>query len=312
MPGDLIEPGARVRVEVPASSANLGPGFDSLGLGIEIRDVVEASLEGDSLIIEVTGAGADEVPTDESHLVYRSMVALWERLDVAPPVGLKLLCRNEIPHSRGLGSSASAIVAGVAAACALVRGDLDEGSLALVNDVASALEGHPDNASASVYGAFTTSWFDDTDQAWRTVRPEVHADLDVAVLVPEFTLATDKARAALPVQVPLADAARNAGRAALLVHAITNEPSLLFAATADWLHQENRRPAYPRSMALVDALRADGHAAFVSGAGPTVLVLGTDDVLASIEVPDEEWSLQRPGIAHDGVRVVSHKPWGSV
>ena len=306
MSRNVIEPGRHVRVDVPASSANLGPGFDSLGLGIEIRDVVEASVEGDRLIIEVEGAGAGDVPLDDRHLVHRSMLALWERLEVEPPAGLKLLCRNEIPHSRGLGSSASAIVAGVAAACALVRGELDDDSITLVNDVARALEGHPDNASASVYGGFTSSWFDEQDQAWRTARPGLHPDVDVAVFVPGFTLSTDKARAALPAQVTLADAARNAGRAALLVHALTTDPGRLLPATADWLHQENRRPAYPASMALVDSLRGHGHAAFISGAGPTVLVLGVGESLRDLSAPNDDWILLRPGIATHGVRVVSH------
>lgn len=300
-----IADGASVRVEVPASSANLGPGFDSLGLGVELRDALEVEVGGDRLVIEVSGAGAGQVPTDARHLVYRSMVAGWERLGVAPPTGLKLVCRNVIPHSRGLGSSASAIVAGVTAALALVR-PLDDELLALVNDISSDLEGHPDNASASVYGGFTSSWFDERASAWRTVRPGVHPEIDLAVLVPGFTLSTDKARAALPAHVPLADAARNAGRAALLVHALTAEPQLLLPATADWLHQEQRRPAYPASMTLVDHLRARGLAAFISGAGPTVLVLGESSALDEITAPNQDWTVLRPGIAHEGVRVVSH------
>lgn len=305
MPHKQIRPGLAVRVEVPASSANLGPGFDSLGLGIELRDVVEVEVVGDELVIEVEGAGAGEVPTNARHLVYRSMLALWERLDVEPPAGLKLLCRNEIPHSRGLGSSASAIVAGVTAAAALA-GPFDEAARAVVNDLASALEGHPDNASASVYGGFTASWFDERDGTWRTVHPALHPDVDVRVLVPDFTLATDKARAALPQTVPLADAARNAGRTALLVHALTTDPSLLLPATSDRLHQDSRRPAYPRSMAVVDDLRARGIAAFVSGAGPTVLALGTTAQLDGVQAPDAGWQVLSPGIARDGVRVVSH------
>lgn len=300
-----IEPGQCVRVEVPASSANLGPGFDSLGLGIELRDVLEVEVTGDGLVIEVEGAGAGEVPTDERHLVYRSMLTYWERVGATPPNGLKLLCRNVIPHSRGLGSSASAIVSGVSAAAGLV-GLFDNEVRASVNDVASALEGHPDNASASVYGGFTASWFDERDQAWRTVHPGLHPDVDVAVLVPDFTLATDRARAALPAAVPLADAARNAGRTALLVHAMTSDPTKLLPATADWLHQENRRGAYPQSMAVVDDLRGRGIAAFVSGAGPTVLAIGTATELDTVGVPGPGWQVLRPGIALDGVRVVSH------
>ncbi|MBD2758317.1 homoserine kinase [Yimella sp. cx-573] len=299
-----IRHGAQVRVEVPASSANLGPGFDSLGLGIELRDVVVVDAVGDRLSIVVSGAGAGEVPTDERHLVYRSMLTAWGRLGVQAPDGLRMKCTNVIPHSRGLGSSASAIVAGVTAAVVLTGRDLDEATSALISDISSALEGHPDNASASIYGGFTASWW--SGEAWLTRCPPVHPDIDVLALVPDITLSTDKARSALPQQVPLADAASNAGRAALLVHAMTADPDVLHAATADWLHQENRRPAYPQSMAVVDALRAEGHAAFISGAGPTVLVLGRSGSLDQVDSPGEGWAALRPGIARDGVRVVSH------
>lgn len=301
---EQIQDGAAVRVEVPASSANLGPGFDSLGLGLELRDVVEVQVGGSTLVIEVDGEGADEVPTDERHLVHRSMLTAWDRLGVQPPPGLRLRCVNRVPHSRGLGSSASAIVAGVAAAHALARPQLDESALAVINDISSALEGHPDNASASVYGGFTVSWWD--EHSWVTVRPQLHPDVDVVALVPDLTLSTDKARSALPQEVPLADAARNAGRSALLTYAVTVDPTQLLAATADWLHQENRRPAYPQSMAVVDELRGQGRAAFISGAGPTVLVLGTQDELQQVTAPGDGWHLLRPGIARTGVRVVSH------
>ncbi|KNX36607.1 homoserine kinase [Luteipulveratus halotolerans] len=304
-----VQPGAAVTVTVPASSANLGPGFDSVGLALDVRDEVSAVVRGDTLVVRSEGEGADEVPRDETHLVHRAMVAAWQHLGVEPPRGLELTCRGAIPHSRGLGSSASAIVAGASVAAALAGVDLGapEG-LAQVNDVASTLEGHPDNASASVYGGLTVSWADDVQpDRWRTTALTVHADLRPVVLVPEDRLATHEARAALPPEIGHADAARNAGRAALLTHALTHDPALLLPATRDWLHQEQRRIAYPVTMAMVDRLRRAGHAAVVSGAGPSVLVLATvstADAVAATAREHAGWNVLQPQISATGVRVV--------
>lgn len=307
-----IREGSTVRVDVPASSANLGPGFDCLGLGLELRDEIQARCTGDELLIDVAGEGADDLPRGAGHLVHRSMLALWRHLGVQPPRGLHLSCRNAIPHSRGLGSSAAAIVAGVTAAYVLAGGELDEAGLSVLSDVASGLEGHPDNASASVYGGYTVSWWSGT--SWRTVRPAVHAEVRAVALIPDTTLATDKARAVLPEAVLLSDAAQNAGRAALMTYAMTSDPAMLLAATQDRLHQESRRPSYPRSMALVDRLRAEGLAAFVSGAGPTVLVLGSATELEGFcrsstmvdLAPGAGWQTLPLSIATTGVRAVSH------
>ncbi len=299
--------GASVTVEVPASSANLGPGFDSIGLALGITDTVQATVCGEGLQISVDGHGADAVPTDETHLVWRSALRMWQRLGIEPPPGLILHCRNGIPHSRGLGSSAAAIVAGMATALALVRDRIDSpASLAMLSDVASDLEGHPDNASASVYGGLTVSWADDEGRGWRTVQPPVHPDVTVALLLPEAILSTDSARAALGDTVSMSAAASTVGRAALLVHALTREPELLLPATRDWLHQEPRRASYEQSMEVVDRLRAGGLAATISGAGPAVLVLGAGELEVAADGLPSGWQVLRPGIAATGVRVVSH------
>lgn len=296
-------PGASVTVRVPASSANLGPGFDSLGLALGIYDEVTATVTDSDLVIDIEGEGSDSVRRDEGHLVVQSMHVLWKRLGVAPPPGLRLHARNEIPHARGVGSSAAAIVAGVAAALALTGVSLsDPGALALVNDVAGDLEGHPDNASASVYGGATVSWRASGREGWETASIPLHDRVFPVIFIPEATLSTQKARAALAPTVPLADAASGAGRTALLTLALTQRPDLLLAATRDWLHQEARRPAYPESMALVDTLRADGHAAVISGAGPTVLVLGAD--AAATFSPPHGWEQVRPGVAAIGVHQI--------
>lgn len=313
MDSEQFPRGTSVTVEVPASSANLGPGFDSIGLALGITDTVQATIGGDGLQIFVDGHGADAVPTDETHLVWRSALTMWQRLGIEPPPGVMLRCRNEIPHSRGLGSSAAAIVAGMATALALVRDRIDgPATLAMLSDVAGDVEGHPDNASASVYGGLTVSWADDDGAGWRTVRPRVHPDVTMAVLLPEATLSTDSARAALGDTVSLSAAASTVGRGALLVHALTQEPELLLPATRDWLHQEPRRASYEQSMDVVDRLRARGLAATISGAGPAVLVLNAGDLVLEADELPVGWQVLRPGIATSGVRVVSRSGPSSV
>jgi homoserine kinase len=265
--------GARVRVRVPATSANIGPGFDALGLALGLYDEVEATVVPSGLTVEVAGEGATSVPRDGNHLVVRSFRATLEVLGADLP-GLVLRSVNRIPHGRGLGSSAAAIVAGIVAARALApEGDklLDE---AATLRLASELEGHPDNVAACLLGGLVVAW---TDQAGaRGVRLEP-APVETVVFVPGEALSTKVARGLLPPTVPHADAAANAGRAALLVAALTGaagddvDVDVLLAATEDRLHQPYRAPAMAASAALVAELRASGIPAVVSGAGPTVL-----------------------------------------
>ncbi len=275
----VLRPGAAVEVRVPASSANLGPGFDSVGCALGVWDTCRAAVtDAPGLLVTVAGEGAGAVPLDASHLVHRAMQAAWAELRVRPPAGLLLECQNEVPHGRGMGSSATAIVTGILAAQALhdvSRGAADPSSpdLAFANGLAARLEGHPDNASASIYGGVTLSWSETDLDATRTVHLPVHPDVEPVVFAPDLQLSTARARSVLPQQVRLADAAANTARGALLAHALASAPEHLLAATRDWLHQEARRPSYPGSMALVDTLRASGHAAAISGAGPSVLVL---------------------------------------
>ena len=265
-----------VGVSVPATSANLGPGFDALGIALSLRDEVVAQVTpGSGLHVEVAGAGAQDVPRDETNLVVCALRAACEVLGVGPPAGLSVRCVNVIPHGRGLGSSASATLAGIALARALVDGgtrDLDdEAMFALAAD----LEGHPDNVAAACYGGFVISGRD--EQRWFAVRSPVDPRIEAAVFVPAVAVPTSVARGLLPASVPHADAAANASRAALLVAAMAGRPDLLHLATADLLHQDYREPAMPDTLALVRRLRAGGIAAVVSGAGPSVLVLGEPD-----------------------------------
>lgn len=259
-----------VRVRVPATSANLGPGYDSFGLALGCYDEVTATVVDSGLSIQVSGD--DEVVQDETHLVWQSMRATFDRLGERP-AGVRLNCRNRIPHGRGLGSSAAAIVSGIE----LARGLTVEGRRRLDDAAALALatelEGHPDNVAACLLGGFTVSWL--TDGVGRAVRLEP-VGISPVVFVPPDRSATKTARAALPAVIPHADAAFNLSRAALLTVALTGRPELLLSATDDRLHQSYRAAGMPASAALVDRLRGDGIAAVISGAGSSVLALATD------------------------------------
>jgi homoserine kinase len=307
--GERLRPGAGVEVRVPASSANLGPGFDSVGCALGVWDTCRATVTEDPrLVVAVEGEGAGAVPLDATHLVHRAMQVAWSELGVEGPPGLRLECRNEVPHGRGMGSSATAIVTGIVAAQALhdvSRGlDVEHLDLAFSNTLASRLEGHPDNASASVHGGVTLSWSDDEQVSTTTVHLSVHPDVEPVVFVPGAQLSTARARSVLPLQVRLADAAANSARAALLAHALASAPDHLLAATRDWLHQEARRPSYAGSMALVDTLRSAGHAAVISGAGPSVLVLSPRDRVDEVRRHGGPgWRVLRPGIPDRGARV---------
>lgn len=270
---------SQVRVRVPASSANLGPGFDSLGLALGLYDEVEASVAREGCGVEVLGEGAGQVPCDERHLVVRAMRTAWNVTGDAP-AGLRLRCRNAIPHSRGLGSSAAAAVAGAVAAVVLAGRDV-ELERDTVLQVTAGMEGHADNAAASLLGGFVIAWetVGNTAGRFHAVRLDTHPGIRPMALVASAESSTSTTRGLLPDRVPLVDAAFTGSRTALAVLAFTQRPELLLPATEDRLHQGYRRPAYPASADLVDALRAHGVPATISGAGPTVLALTTDGAL---------------------------------
>jgi homoserine kinase len=227
-------------VRAPASSANLGPGFDSLGLALALHDEVVAEVAGEACVVEVHGEGAADVPRDESHLVASALLTGLERWAGERPPGLRLTCRNRLPHGRGLGSSAAAVVSGLLAA----RGLLSEAERIgdeEVLDLANRIEGHPDNVAACLLGGLTVSWTDDT--AARAVRLGLHQSVRAVLCVPAWPMSTQQARGLLPAQVPHVDAVFNSSRSALLVAALTREPGLLLTATEDRLHQPYRAPA---------------------------------------------------------------------
>ncbi len=298
-----------VRVSVPATSANLGPGFDALGLALSMRDVLTASLLPGGLVIEVSGVGADTVPRDSSHLVVQCINKALEALGEDPvglpdsAHGLKLTCDNVIPHARGLGSSSAAIVAGLALGRGLVVG----GSMLMSDEalfqLAAEIEGHPDNVAPAAYGGFVIAGHEGS--AFYAASSRVDPSITAVVFVPSTPVETKVARGLLPATVPHADAAANAGRAALLVAALASQPALLPLATRDWLHQDYREPAMPESLALVRGLRADGFAALVSGAGPTVLAFATSkgEKQALVARTPEGWVSYPLDVDHDGVVV---------
>ena len=259
-----------VRVRVPATSANLGPGFDALGLALALHDEVKAEVTGGGLAIQVTGEGAGVAAAGERHLVVRAMRAGFAAAGLGQPPGLALRCANAIPQGRGLGSSAGAVVAGLLAARALA-GDLapsaDDELLAL----ATAFEGHPDNAAACLAGGLTIAW--QAGAGPRAIRLDLAPAIAPVACVPASSMATEAARRALPATVPHADAAANAGRAALLVAALTRAPELLLDATRDLLHEPYRVPLMPATAEVIGRLRSAGIAAVLSGAGPSVLAL---------------------------------------
>jgi homoserine kinase len=261
------------QISVPATSANLGPGFDAFGLALELRDRYAAAvLDEASFDIDVSGEGADEVKKDKNNLVIRAMLHGFEHMGQKPR-GIALRALNVTPHGRGLGSSSSAIVGGLALSRALVHGGENFMSDDEMVALATELEGHPDNVAAAVRGGATIAWLE--NGIGKAVNTEVNEAIKATVFVPPSTLSTSKARKILPEMVPQADAAINAGRAALLIHALSLRPDLLFTATEDRIHQSYRESAMPKSLDLVQRLRSAGVAAVISGAGPSVLVLHT-------------------------------------
>jgi homoserine kinase len=312
-----VRVGVPVTARVPASSANLGPGFDSMGLALAVYDVVTVEAAAPDAgspraRVDVVGEGAGSVPTGEGHLVVRAVRAGLDRAGVTQPT-LRLSCVNAIPHGKGLGSSAAAIVAGLVAARGLLAEPerLDDGT---VFALATAAEGHPDNAAAAVFGGFVLSWVEEGAgsghlPAARHVGLPVDPRIGLVVCVPEADLPTSAARAMLPASVPHGDAAFTAARAALLVEALSRRPHLLLEATRERLHQAQRGPAMPATAALLASLRDRGIAAVVSGAGPSLLVFCVSDeqveqVTVALAARPERWSVLAPDVDRTGGHLV--------
>ena len=344
------EPVVGVRVRVPATSANLGPGFDAYGLALAYYDDLEVTLRRRGLSVHVEGG--EPVSEGEDNLVVRSIRATFDALG-RPQPGLAVRCVNRIPHGRGLGSSAAAIVAGVAAAWALdPAGFLADGAgqpkaaagaldRAAALRVATAIEGHPDNVGAALFGGFTVAWTGPDGAAVHRAQPV--ADLRPVAFVPSARTSTADSRGRLPERLAHADAAFSAGRAGLLALALTGAVAgsstdgparppelrpadprapgarpaglrpldapararLLLTATEDRLHQPYRLPMAPESAGLVERLRAAGVAAVLSGSGPTVLALavGGEQAATAVAVPAPGFAVLPLAVDREGARV---------
>ena len=291
------------QISVPATSANLGPGFDTFGIALELRDRYAAIvLDTPDFDVDVTGEGADEVKKDKNNLVIKAMMRGFEYMGQKPK-GIELRQLNAIPHSRGLGSSAAAIVGGLALARNLVL----SGETLLPDEVmiaiGSEMEGHPDNIAAAVLRRATIAW-SDSNGFGRAVSIQVHPNIKCVAFVPENHLSTNKARKLLPETISHSDAVQNSANSALLTHALEHRPDLLLEATKDYLHQSYRREAMPKSLDLVEKLRGAGVPAMISGAGPSVLVLHTmneSEEAEFIKVGEPHFKAHKLGISQRGV-----------
>lgn len=268
-----IPVGTSVSVKVPATTANLGPGFDTLGLALSLYDELEVTVRAEPGVhVTVEGVGEGVVPTDETNLVARSIAHVFASVKLPMP-GLEILARNAIPHSRGLGSSGAAIVAGIMAGKGLLDGIAEFDPVTLL-ELATELEGHPDNVAPALFGGLTIAWV--ADDGPKHKKLIAHRGVSTVVFVPEAAMSTALARSLQPASVPHEDAIFNVSRSALLVAALVQSPELLLAATEDRLHQSYRASAMRETDDLIRMLREHGLAAVVSGAGPSVLVLGSD------------------------------------
>lgn len=302
--------GRTVTVRVPATTANLGPGFDTLGMALAVYDELEVTARAEpGVVVHVNGVGEGEVATDESNLVARAIAHTFAAVGQELP-GLELVAHNSIPHGRGMGSSGAAIVSGIMAAKGLLEGivEFDENTLL---GLATDLEGHPDNVAPALFGGLTITWT--TPEGPRFKKLMVHRGVSPLVAVPtELTMSTALARSLQPDSVPHQDAIFNVSRSALLIASLIQSPELLLAATEDKLHQNYRASAMPQTDALIQALRADGLAAVVSGAGPSILVLGSDpsqrlraaELIA--ERSESNWDCLMLAVDFRGATVVVH------
>ena len=298
-----------IQVQVPATSANLGPGFDSFGLALAMHDRYVAQILDDAgLDIDVTGEGAEEVPRTDKNLLVKAMNKGFDFLG-GKPKGIAVRALNVIPHGRGLGSSASAIVGGLCLARALVLTGVDKMTDEKLLQLATDMEGHPDNVAAALYGNAVVAWQE--DQHGKEIAQAISLSVDTRIraiaFIPSTAVATSKARKMLPEMIPHRDAARNSANSALLVHALTLRPDLLFRATEDFLHQSYRQDAMPASFALLTKLRGAGVAAFISGAGPTVLALHTgneSDVAELIRAAGTKFEAKSLEIARSGATIL--------
>ncbi|NEW04514.1 homoserine kinase [Paenibacillus sp. SYP-B3998] len=261
-------PTQKVRVRVPASTANLGPGFDSLGMALNLYAWIDMSIS-DNTTIHLIGDQMNGVPADKSNLIYKVAQMVFEQAGVSHPE-LDIAMYSEIPLTRGLGSSASAIIGALAGANALIGYKLTQDELF---QIATRLEKHPDNVGASLFGGIVVAFWD--GHRAESIRLEPDVNLEVLVAIPAFQLSTEKARSVMPQQVMMKDAVFNLSHSSLLVAALsTGNLGMIRYAMKDALHQPYRAPLIPGMATILE--QADQYGALgaaLSGAGPTMLAL---------------------------------------
>ena len=302
----------KVAVKIPATSANLGPGFDTLGMALAHYDEYSAEPTGSKLVIEIVGEGEKDAPRDESNLVFRAIKVVYDSLGKKVPA-LKLVCHNNIPHGRGMGSSGAAVAGGVMLAAGLLANEVEFSEQQLL-EFATELEGHPDNVAPALFGGLTVAWVDEEGPHHKKLT--THRGLSPLVLVPSNQMSTSLARSLQPQSVPHTDAVFNVSRSALLVAALTQSPELLLAATEDRLHQNYRSSAMPETSELIASLRTKGHPAVVSGAGPSVLVLEDDPqkrllAIAHVEKNFPSWQAMPLAVDVKGASLIAQPGSGS-
>ena len=269
-----------VKILVPATSANVGAGFDALGLALSLHNTVTME-EWDKL--DIMASDGSLVPTGTSNLIYRSAKAVYEQLG-KPIKGLRIRQENPIPMARGLGSSSACIVAGILGANALLGNPLTKRQMLTL---ATSIEGHPDNVAPAMLGGFVSGVFDE-GQVF-TARKEINEELAFAAFIPNFKLLTEKARAALPKTVDRRDAVYNLSRAALATAAFCDgDYELLRVATKDALHQQYRLPLIPGGERVFEiAWDLGAYAVYISGAGPTIMAVVHRDNCEFFEKAEE-------------------------
>lgn len=295
-----------VRVIVPATTANLGPGFDTMGLALDMFTEVIMEAGGEGIRITSEGEGSEELSSSEDNLIYKCAKKLFDSVEYEPK-GLSLRIINGIPLSRGLGSSASAIIAGLLAAREISAANISDYELL---KMATEVEGHPDNVAPALFGGFVLSRMEGKEIIYRKI--DVDDKLLAVVAIPEFELPTEKSRAILPRTVSREDAIFNIGNASLLVYSLLmKDYSLLRKAMNDRLHEPYRIPLVPGLEEVKRrALGAGAFSAALSGAGPTVIAFADEHSSESVRTAMEE-GFRSAGIDSD-VRILNLQNKGAI
>lgn len=293
-----------IKVKVPATTANMGPGFDSIGMALSLYNIVYAEeiKEGFEIIIQ---DGNPKIPTDESNLIYKTIQYFYNNIDKAMP-GIRIIQQDSIPHTRGLGSSAACIVAGLHIGNALSKSFFSKEELV---QMAAQIEGHPDNTTPALLGGMTIGAMNEKDMKY--VKVKVAENIHFAVMIPGFTLSTELARGVLPQQVSLKDAVFNTSRSALLAASmITGDMDNLSLAMEDRLHEPYRAKLIPHMYEIIEqAKKCGAKGSFLSGAGPTLVAVVKNvvafrkEMVQYLDKLEEEWQVQMLQVDNEGAKV---------